>query len=157
MPTAALILSLTLWAGPEQKADEAKDPEPAILKMKPLADDPKDDALRKLLKERFNAALTEVQALYVARTFTGFSGVEGFFDAGSRLKHAGLEAFDDPKDKIAFLEKYVELAKQLEKITEVKHSAGRIGVAEVQHVRYHRADAEIALLRLKGKSGEKPK
>jgi RNA polymerase sigma factor (sigma-70 family) len=133
---------------PEKIADEPKDFEPALVKMKPLADDPKDDPLHKLMKERFNAALTEVHVGY-QRVEAGQGTVEVFFDAAARLKLAGLEMYDDPKEKIALLEKYVELAKEVERIMKARFEAGKAGEDDVQRVRYFRADAEIALLRLK--------
>jgi RNA polymerase sigma factor (sigma-70 family) len=136
--------------------DEPKEFEVALVKRKPLAADPKDDELRKLLKERFNAALGEVQAAH-ERVLAGQIGAEGLFDATSRLKHAGLEVFDEPKKQIALLEQFVELAKEVERIIDLREQAGRATVEEVQRVRYFRIDAEIALLRLKTKPGEKPK
>jgi hypothetical protein len=146
-------LSLTLLGAPAEKADEPKEFEPALVKMQALAADPKDDPLHKLLKERFNAALGETQALY-QRAINGVSSFESLFDAANRMKHAGLEALDDPKDKIALLEKFIELAKHVEKIAEIRQEKGRIGAEELYRMRYCRADAEIALLRLKS---EKPK
>jgi len=148
MQTALLLLSVALLA-----ESAPKEFEPALVQMKPLAADPKDDELHKLLKERFNAALGETQALY-KRALAGVSNFESLFDAANRLKHAGLEAFDDPKEKIALLEKFIELAKHVEKISEVRQQAGKIGAEELYRMRYCRADAEIALLRLKS---EKPK
>ena len=153
MSPAVILLSVTFLAAPEQKSEEPKVFDPALIEMKPLAADPKDDEMHKLLKERFNAALGETQAMY-KRAVNGVSSFESLFDAANRLKHAGLEAFDDPKDKTALLEKFIELAKHVEKITEVREKAGRIGAEELYRMRYCRADAEIALLRLKN---EKPK
>jgi hypothetical protein len=134
-------------AGPRDDG-EPKEFEPALLKMKPLETGPRDADLYKLLKERFNAALAEVQAAH-QRVVAGQIGVEGLFDATARLKHAGLEVFDDPKERIKLLEQFVELAKEVERITDLRQQAGRATVEEVQRVRYFRLDAEIALLRLK--------
>jgi RNA polymerase sigma factor (sigma-70 family) len=136
--------------------DEPKEFEVALLKREFLAADPKDDALRKLLKERFNAALGEVQALH-KRIETGAATVDLLADAGRRLQSAGLEVYDDPKEKVALLEQYAALAKEVEHIIDVQHQAGRANVADWHRARYFRADAEIALLRLKGKPGDKPK
>lgn len=147
MPTAVLLLSAA------QKPAEPKVFEPALVQLKPLAADPRDDEMHKLLKERVNAALGETQAMY-KRAINGISSFESLFDAANRMKHAGLEAFDDPKDKIALLEKFIELARHVEKLTEVREKNGRIGAEELYRMRYCRADAEIALLRLKN---EKPK
>jgi hypothetical protein len=129
---------------------------PALLKTKPLAANDKDDELHKLLKERFNAALKELQAKY-QQVAAGRASAESLADAGRRLMQAGLEVYDDPKDKITLMEKYVEVAKEAERIVDLQHQAGKVGVDEMERARYFRADAEIALLRLKGKPGDKPK
>src|SRR5262249_1924933 len=115
----------------EKKDDEPKEFEPALVKMKPLAANPKDNELHKLLKERFNAALAELQARY-ERVRAGMLGNEGLYDAGSRVKLAGLELYDDPKEKIALLEQYLELAKEIERIMKVRAEAGRVGPEELQ-------------------------
>jgi RNA polymerase sigma factor (sigma-70 family) len=133
--------------------DEPKEFEVELLKMKPLAADPKDDELRKLLKERFNAALQEVQALYQL-VEAGKANVDSLADAGRRLVHAGLEVYDDPKEQVALLQKYVALAKEAERIVDLRQQVGRVGVDEMHRARYFRADAEITLLRLKR---DKPK
>jgi len=133
--------------------DEPKEFEVALLKMKPLETGPRDDDLYKLMAERFNAALAEVQSAH-QRVVAGQIGPDGLFEATSRLKHAGLEVFADPKQRIKLLEDFVELAKEVERITDARQQAGRATVEEMQRVRYYRLDAEIALLRLKR---EKPK
>jgi len=152
MRPTVLLLSVVLLSA-AQKPEEPKVFDPALVEMKPFVADPKDDEMHKLLKERFNAALGETQAMY-KRAVNGISSYESLFDAANRMKHSGLEAFDDPKDKIALLEKFIELAKHVEKIAEVREKNGRIGAEELYRMKYCRADAEIALLRLKN---EKPK
>src|SRR5262249_8464897 len=133
--------------------DEPKEFEVALLKMKPLETGPRDDDLYNLMAERFNAALTEGQSAHQP-VVAGQIGTRGLLDATRRLSHSGLEARADPKQRIKLLEDSVDVAKEVERITDERQQAGRATVAEMQRVRYYRLDAAIALLRLKR---EKPK
>ena len=119
---------------PDKKVDEANEFEPALVKMKPLAADPKDDELKKLMKERFNEALAEVSAGY-ERVLAGQVLVDNLFDAAARLKLAGLEMYDDPKEKIALLEKFLELAKEVERIMQERFDAGRVSRRGLARIR----------------------
>jgi RNA polymerase sigma factor (sigma-70 family) len=139
-------------------ADEQPKEEPklSLFKMEPLAADPKDDELRKLLKECYNAALAEAARLD-ERVTAGKDTPDRVTNVVLRLRHVGLELFDDPKEKLAFLQKVVELTKHVENVFQMRYNGGSAVIQDLACARYYRADAEIALLRLKRTLGEKPK
>jgi RNA polymerase sigma factor (sigma-70 family) len=141
---------------PDKKVDEPKFIEPALLKIKPLAADPKDDELHKLMKERFNTAQLELRALCEQMSVGVLQEPDVALDSAKRLKLAGLELYDNPRDKIALLEKYVDTVREIEKVFQNRFDAGKINIAVMQLIKYHRLDAEIELLRMKEKAGEKP-
>lgn len=136
-----------------KQAEEEKESD--LLNTKPLAADPKDDELHKLMKERFNAAQQEMQSLY-EQIKAGRQMTDTVLESAKRLKVAGQELFDNPKEKIAFQEKYVKTTRIVEKIVQSQFDVGTLTFAELQRVRYIRLDAEIELLRLKEKASEKP-
>ena len=147
------ILLPTLTAQQPSQQEQPKEPEvklPAILKSKPAKIDPKDDELTKLLKARYNEAVGEMNA-QVERYVSGTAVLDLTLEAGRRLLVSGLEMMDKPADRIAMLEQYLELAKEVEKVTKAQHDAARIPIQQMHQVRYYRLDAEIQLLRAKRK------
>jgi hypothetical protein len=137
-----------LGAEPPAAGDEKL---PAILSAKPLKPEPGDDELHKLLQERYNAAVAEMQDRY--REFQAGRGtVEVFGETAQRLVRAGLELSDKPADRIALLTDYVALTKEIEKINQARYDAGRIPHADLEQARYQRLDAEIQLLHAKRKA-----
>jgi hypothetical protein len=148
-----LALLLALYRGtpaPTQAPGRPEQELPALLKPEPVKADPKDDDLRKLLKERYNEAVTEMNE----RTRQMRSGANTFdscFVAAQRLVPAGLELNEKPADQVALLEKYVSLAKEYEKLLKDRLEAGirPFTPAELHQVKYARADTEIQLLRAK--------
>src|SRR5262249_29987519 len=86
----------------------------AILNAKPLEVQPKDGGLQKLFKQRYNAALAEVQARVIEITAGTKTPDEFLFEATKRLAAAGLEALDRPADQVAMMTDLVALAKSIE-------------------------------------------
>jgi len=152
-----MCFALLLGAlAPRAEAQKPDDPWPEVeamlKKFEPAKSVPKDDALRKLLKERYNAALNEV-SFRLQRVQAGTETPDELIPAARRLVESGLELNDKPADQLALLEKDVVLTKYLEKITRARLDAGvkQFTPADVFAVTYMRADAEIRLLRFKEK------
>jgi hypothetical protein len=143
-----LLAAAAAAQAPQGHADGPEQNLPAFLTAKPIAEDPSDDELRKLLKARYNEAVGEVNALY-AMYLAGRSDMDLFADAGQRLVQAGLELYDNPSDKIALLTQYVELTKGLESLAQARHDAGQAIISDLHRARYQRLTAEIQLLRAK--------
>ncbi len=155
-PWMALCLLLTLVGSAAAQAPQPQKPPaqpqvklPAILTAKPLQDDPKDDELRKLLKARYNEAVSELKAYYeeeslgVDRLYT----LDELYKPWQRLVQAGLELCDKPAEKVALLTQYVEITKEAEKNHKARYDAGRESIKYLHRARYERLDAEIQLLR----------
>jgi len=129
--------------GKEEKA-------PAFLKAEPLKIEAGDDELTKLLKERYNAAVAELQARNKALE-SGNGTVEDIFGAARKVLRSELALSDKPADRIAVREKYLELERAAERIATTRFQAGKLGDDDLAAVRYLRLDAEVQLLKAKGK------
>jgi hypothetical protein len=157
VPLCAVVLLLsfgnTLLAADPPKPPKDDDDEvklPALLKAKPLKPDPKDDELRKLLKERYNVALDEMNLQYkLYEAGSPAATLDIVFESGERVVSARLELCDQPADKIPILVQLVEMRKEIEKIAKARFDAGRIAPQDFARARYFRLDAEIQLLRAK--------
>lgn len=149
---------LTLLIVPAAQAQEPKDePEvklPALLSAKPIKENAKDDELTKLLKERYNTAVSEVKELYEMYQ-RGRGTIDTFTEAAQRLVKAGLEVHEKPADRVTLLTQFVELSKEVEKQAKERFEAGRILSADYYRTRYQRIDAEIQLLRARAKIEKK--
>lgn len=136
-------------------ADKPKVKLPALLSAKLLKTDPQDDELRKLLKARYNEAVSEAREYYEQEELANRNAI--CLDPGQdyryrmlqRVVHAGLELCDKPADKVALLTQYLEVTKEIEKLAQTRYDAGRIGISDLHRTRYERLDAEIRLLRAK--------
>src|SRR5262245_35163951 len=87
----SLFLALAGFSTAQERQPDPNQPNeklPDLLKAKPLKVDPKDDDLRKLLKERYNAVVDEIKSLY-EMFLAGRGTVEQFADAGKRLVQSG--------------------------------------------------------------------
>jgi hypothetical protein len=147
-----LIHAALAASAPAQKLDLPERELPALLKMSPVKADPKDDALRKLLKERYNEAIGELQENY-ERVRAGALASDVLDESARRALHAGLELNENSADQLALLEKYVAFTKEVEMLMEVRLKTGlRATSADVHRAKYFRADAEIQLLRAKEKA-----
>jgi hypothetical protein len=132
------------------------DKTPAVLDAKPMEPTKGDDELHKLLKERYNAALEEVQVRY-KQILAGTSNLDELARAGRRLLHARLELCEKAPERVPVYEQQLELARMVEKIQKARHDAGQVSVADWDHARYERLDLEIQLLHAKKAAGAKPK
>ena len=139
----------------EKAPDKPKVKLPALLAAKPLKAGPQDDELRKLLKARYNEAVSEARDYYELEHLASTSAIEmdaneGYrYQALHRVMQAGLEVFEKPAEKVAFLKQYLEVLKAAEKRTQAKNDVGRNRLGDLNRARYERLDAEIRLLRAK--------
>src|SRR5262249_134505 len=107
-----------------------------------------DDELRKLLKARYNAALRETKGRFM-QFLAGKTTPELLADGGRRLLRAELELCDKPADRVKVREKFLTLAKEVERIQRERYDAGRIDEPDMAQAEHQRLDAEIELLREK--------
>ena len=158
-PVACLasLLLATLFA-PAARTLAADDTDlPALLKSQPVKADPKDGDVRKLMVERYNAAVQEVRDRY-RRVQGGTDTPHQSCEALKRLAQAGLELNERAAGRATLLEACVEVAKGLEKMVEERVNAGvkTFTPADLSEATYFRADLEIQWLRAKEKlKGEK--
>jgi hypothetical protein len=147
IPATAMLLPLIAVTAQEARTGETKK-QPAILSVKPDAEDPKDDELQKLIRARYNAALLEVQT--VRGLFMGGKATfDTVADAGRRLLQAGLEFHRTPEARGELLTNYVELMREYENGIEQKANGGAESVQALHKARFERLNAEIQLLRFK--------
>jgi hypothetical protein len=149
---AALVLLGAAAVG--RAADEDK--LPAVLDNKPLEPAKGDDEERKLLKERYNAALRELQSRFLIFE-AGKGTLETLSDAAKRVLDSELELCVKPAERIGVREKYLELARVAEKVQQARRDAGNASIADLEQARYFRIDAELKLLREKKAAEAKPK
>jgi hypothetical protein len=152
---AVLLLPGASWslAQPEGQPKEKK--EFAILSRKPLKPDEKDDELRKLQIERYNAALAAVKHIQ-ALVVTGRKSPDGVMDAMQHLVESALDIYEKPEERLGFLEDYVQMAQEIEKTVQAQVQAGMCLESDYQAAKFRRADAEIRLLKAK-RAVENPK
>lgn len=128
---------------------------PAILSAKPLIKDRNDDAMRKLLKARYNEALSEARDYYTYQKFASEHGPtlrsdpDHLYAMWQRVVHSGLELCDKPEEKVALLTAYLEVTRKAEKVEQERYEAGRCRIGDVNRAKYERLDVEIRLLRAK--------
>jgi hypothetical protein len=148
----SVLLLVALAPRAASAPPEGNDLEAVLKTFTPAKEDPKDSALRKLLKERYNAAVLEVN-VRLQRVAGGQETPAEAVSAGRRVVTAGLELYDKPADQLALLEKDVALTKYLEKATKECVEAGikTFTAADLHEATYARADSEIRLLRFKEK------
>jgi hypothetical protein len=148
------------WALPSFAAPPAEPEQalPALLKAKPLAMARGDDELRKLQKERYNAALKELQIRNEAVAAGKDTPLDGIYDAAGRLLDAELDLAETPAERVAVRQKQVWLSKEVAATTKRFADAGnpKVPPADVEKARSARLAAEINLLRAR-KDLPKPK
>ena len=129
----------------------------ALTKFPEVKEDPKDDPLRKLLKERYNTAISEmfIRLERVPNQETPDLAIQ----AAQRVVEAGLELFDKPADQLALLEKHAGLANYLEMLVRDRVNGGVkcFTMADAYQARYARQTAEIRLVRLQQKMAKAAK
>jgi hypothetical protein len=127
----------------------------ALINAKPLEPEAGDDDLRKLLKARYNAALSEVRNRYDALA-KGRGTLDPLFDAGRRLFEAELDLYAKPAERITALEKLLEFVKEFEVILE-RNLKAEIGTpADLDRLRFGRLTIEVALVKAKREAGMMP-
>jgi hypothetical protein len=141
------------WAVPSFAAPPAEPEEtlPALLKAEPLKTAPGDDELRKLQKERYNAALKELHLRNELIAAGKDTPLDGIYDAAGRLLDAELDLAQTPAERVAVRQKQLGLSKEVEATTKHFSEAGnsKVSPADVEKARYARLTAEIKLLRAK--------
>ncbi len=142
-----LPISSYLAAQPPGKIE----PKPFV-EVKPLEADPKDDELHKLMKERRNAAASEMNTyLELFRAARGSPFGADLFGPLDRLVHSGLELSDKPADRVKILSEALDIAREMERLTRLGVDNGRTTTQDLHRVRYVRLDLEIQLLRARTK------
>ncbi|MCI0456223.1 MAG: RNA polymerase sigma factor [Gemmataceae bacterium] len=116
----------------------------------------KETRLRTLLKERL-AILRQIADQLNRQHQTGTIPLAQVLDANRKVLEAELELVEDPKGRIAILEKMVGIAKQIEERVAEHSKAGVISQSAVLTARVNRLEAEIALERAKAKATGGPK
>lgn len=135
---------------------------PALVSADPVKVDPADPEIRKLLKERYNAAASELRLRYTAyhngnRTF---GPANEMFDSASRLMQAGADLYEKPGEKVTFLTDYVKFAEAARNVATADITVGREPAEGLvfQRATYQLRDAEVQLARATraaGKAGGK--
>jgi hypothetical protein len=111
-----------------------------------VADQDEDE--RRLLKERYNAALDEWESLYRLAQIGQITPADPqLHDCMGRVVAAGMELHRRAADRIKLLEEVVRIAKAAEEATETAANVGRASSQERHRSRYYRIDAELLLLR----------
>jgi hypothetical protein len=151
-----IVLAGSLFARVTQSQELAAEPalenprlqpaELSLLMVEPVAQDPQDDELRKLLKARYNEAVGEFQARFSAFQ-AGRDDIDTLPEAGQRVVESGLELTDKPEQRIGLLTQKVELMRMAEGIANSQLAGGMVPVSEVHKACYQRFDAELELLR----------
>lgn len=111
---------------------------------------PKDSKVKELLKERL-ATLKEI-AVQIERAYKGRAmSIEQLQDANLAVLKAELDLCESDKERIAVLEKIVELAKTQEKQAVEAVKGGAVSGTTALKAKVSRLEAEIALERAKVK------
>lgn len=139
----------------ERMEAEAEKLAKQILEIKPAEIKATDDELRKLLKERYNAAVEAMQPVRIMyeNSLVSFDQV---VEVGRLVMHSGLELFEDPKPRVQLLTNYVAIAKMYEGNVKQKFRGMSEDKVEMSLATYHRAEAEILLNKEKRKVLTKP-
>jgi hypothetical protein len=121
----------------------------AVLNGGPLKPTEGDDELRKLLKERYNAALAAAKGMR-ERYRTGIGGdptLLQLHNAVQKVITAELDLSDKPIDQVTVLEKNLAIAKELEEVANESGKAGNLSRGEMETFRYYRIEAEAQLFK----------
>ncbi len=152
--TVRLLVSLALcaaWipltlAGSVTAQGKAQTKLPKLLAAKPLETGAESDDLRQLIRARYNAVLEEVRGRY-QQVRDGSGNLGQLLEAYRRLLAAGVAAADSGKNRLLFLEEFVELTRDAERLAASLTRAGVQRATEAAQARYLRLDAQIQLIR----------
>jgi len=151
---ATLLLVPAVYADtPDQPAARS----PRVLSLKPIDELESDSALRKLQRQRYNATVAELSDVYQlfasgrARLDDATSCIESFAVAGSDVAESAPE-------RVRQLELALDVARNVESITDAKHAEGNEPRHSLQHARACRLGIEIQLVRAREavKTGDRP-
>lgn len=120
----------------------------AVLKREPLVPAAGDDELLKLLKARYNSAVTVAQVAVAGYT-SGRGESASVWAAIQLLLAAELELTADPKEKVQIHERNVQLAQEIEEVLKARIAAKIVPSRDLPTATYNRLDAEVQLLRAK--------
>jgi hypothetical protein len=124
----------------------------AMLKLEALKPEPGDDELQKLLKERYNAALSAFQGYQLQLQYELKANIVASVCTATRdLFEAELALVSSASDKTRILERYVEVSKSTWKQVDAKTKQGLEGGSSANEGLAHAAalEAEIKLLRFR--------
>jgi len=152
--STSLAVSFASGSAPAQKPADPKLAEPRPIEIKNLLKaDPKDDELRKLMKERVKDYGEHLRVLQARLgTVPGedyINQISEFKSTSMRLAESLLELVDSPEEKIAALTVHLEIAKEFEKKIKTRSDAGAGPPHVATGARAYRLDAEIKLLKAK--------
>lgn len=120
---------------------------PAIA-LKRIGLDPGDDELRRMMKERHNAVVSELEGRFAVYQ-TGRGQFEPLVRAGGRFLQWGFELHTTHPERVALLEQYIAWLTEVEASAQQFLEQGREDAANVHHVRYLQLDARIKLFRVR--------
>lgn len=121
--------------------------QPKILSIETVKVPADADRLQRLLVERFNTAVAELQM--AKRMYDhGVVPFGNLVEPAIHVRDSGLELSDDPQEKIAHLKRFLEFAQLNEKTVQQRYETGTVTPDTVQSAKYLRLDTEIVLLRL---------
>jgi hypothetical protein len=156
---AALILMPVLQ--PCAHAQQARKLSPKVLEVlnMPLLEIKGDeDAILRLKKERFNAALSEAKARFEMFKH-GLTKSPDLIEVGERLFGAQVDLYDKPEDRVRVLQQQMDVYNEAEGNLEKQVKEGLAPEADLEHLRYNKASLEIELLTARshlGQEAEKP-
>ncbi len=140
-----LLGALAGTSAPPARAQEEEYKLSPLLTAKPLQAVAGDDELARLQKERYNTAVEEAKARY-NEFLAGRGNQDKLLAVFQRLEGSGMKVNLTGADRIAFRQRYLEMMRDVEKITKAKYDAGKVPISEMLHARYLVQDAEIQLL-----------
>jgi hypothetical protein len=121
---------------------------PAFLSGKPLREEAGDDAARKRLKSRYNAALSEARHFYIRRQRADtVDDQDELYASWQRVVRARLPLCRNPEEKIEFLTAFHEATRTVARTEEARYNAARSDIGGLKRAEFERLDAEIQLLR----------
>jgi hypothetical protein len=147
-------VTATQEPSPEKAKSDKDGPETAtfgtLYRAKKLPADPKDDELRKLLKERYNEVVNELEAFrqqYEASSPR--ATIEKFHEVASRLVEAKMDLCDMKEEKVKLLTELVAIAEQSYLISKAYYEAGTRSVSDLSQSRQQVLTAKIQLVKAK--------
>ncbi|HYV34902.1 MAG TPA: hypothetical protein VE988_04305, partial [Gemmataceae bacterium] len=116
----------------------------------------KDDAVTKLLKERYNAVQVELRGRYIM-WMQDAESLGMVYDAARRLTQAQMEVGGEGSDAVTVLKEKVAWAYVVERqaVNVQKKFNNSKHASDLESARYFRADAELELLRAEKAAQEK--